>query len=47
VLDLPFGWPRDADAVRTDPRFAELRLHIWRQLHTARARQTSAPREVA
>ena len=38
VLDLPFGWPRDADAVRTDPRFAELRLHIWRQLHTARPR---------
>ena len=47
VLDLPFGWPRDADAVRTDPRFAELRLHIWRQLHTARPRQTTAPREVA
>src|SRR5437016_3760300 len=38
VLDLPFGRPRDADAVRTDPRFAELRLHIWRQLHTARPR---------
>ena len=36
VLDMPFGWPRDVDAVRSDPRFAELRLHIWRQLHTAR-----------
>jgi NitT/TauT family transport system ATP-binding protein len=55
VLDLPFGWPRDADAVRTDPRFAELRLHIWRQLHSARPRAPSlsspasggAPREVA
>jgi len=43
VLDLPFGWPRDADAVRTDPRFAELRLHIWRQLHTARPRTPSLP----
>jgi NitT/TauT family transport system ATP-binding protein len=41
VLDLPFGWPREADAVRTDPRFAELRLHIWHELHTARARAPS------
>src|SRR5262249_28086261 len=24
VLDMPFGWPRDADAVRSDPRFAEI-----------------------
>src|SRR5256885_11774015 len=41
VLNMPFGWPRQADAVRSDPRFAELRLHIWRQLHTARSRQTN------
>jgi NitT/TauT family transport system ATP-binding protein len=34
VLDMSFGWPRSADAVRSDPRFAELRLHIWHQLHT-------------
>jgi NitT/TauT family transport system ATP-binding protein len=47
VLDMPFGWPRDVDAVRSDPRFAEIRLHIWRQLHTARPRQTKAPRELA
>jgi hypothetical protein len=33
--------------VRTDPRFAELRVHIWRQLHTARPRRATAPREVA
>jgi hypothetical protein len=33
--------------VRADPRFAEIRLHIWRQLHTAKSRQTQAPREVA
>ena len=46
VLDLPFGWPRDADTVRSDPRFAELRVHIWRQLHTARPR-AAPPREVA
>jgi NitT/TauT family transport system ATP-binding protein len=50
VLDLPFGWPRSADAVRSDPRFAELRIHIWHQLHTPRARSSSsvgAAREVA
>jgi NitT/TauT family transport system ATP-binding protein len=47
VLDMPFGRPRDVDAVRSDPRFAEIRLHIWRQLHSARPRQTKAPREVA
>jgi NitT/TauT family transport system ATP-binding protein len=47
VLDMPFGWPRDVDAVRSDPRFAEIRLHIWRQLHTAKPQQLRAPREVA
>jgi NitT/TauT family transport system ATP-binding protein len=47
VLDMPFGWPRNADAVRSDPRFAEFRLHIWHQLHTAKPRALRAPREVA
>ena len=47
VLDMPFGWPRSADAVRSDPRFTEIRLHIWHQLHTARPRSATAPREVA
>jgi NitT/TauT family transport system ATP-binding protein len=47
VIDVPFGRPRDVDAVRSDPRFAEIRLHIWRQLHSARPRKTKAPREVA
>jgi len=47
VLDIPFGRPREVDVIRADPRFAELRLHIWRQLHSARPRHTSAPREVA
>jgi NitT/TauT family transport system ATP-binding protein len=41
VLDIPFGRPRDVDAVRADPRFAELRTHIGRQLHTARRRAAS------
>src|SRR3989304_4669688 len=29
VLDMPFGWPRDVETMRADPRFAELRNHIW------------------
>ena len=47
MLDVPFGHPRDGNALRADPRFAELRAHIWGQLHTARPQQTRAPREVA
>jgi NitT/TauT family transport system ATP-binding protein len=47
MIDMPFGRPRDVDAVRADPRFAELRTHIWRQLHTARPAKARAPREVA
>jgi NitT/TauT family transport system ATP-binding protein len=47
VLELPFGRPRDVEAVRADPRFAELRAHIWRQLHTARPRLVTPATEVA
>ena len=47
VLDIPFERPRDVDAIRADPRFADLRLHIWRQLHSSKPRHASAPREVA
>jgi NitT/TauT family transport system ATP-binding protein len=47
MLDMPFGHPRDGNALRADPRFAELRAHIWNQLHTARPQRNSAPREVA
>jgi NitT/TauT family transport system ATP-binding protein len=47
LLQIPFGRPRDVNAVRGDPRFAELRAHIWGELHTARPQQTRAPREVA
>jgi NitT/TauT family transport system ATP-binding protein len=47
VLDIPFDRPRDVDGIRADPRFAELRLHIWRQLHSSKPRTASAPREVA
>ena len=36
ILDVPFTRPRDVEAMRADPRFAELRTHIWHQLHTAK-----------
>ena len=47
MLDMPFGRPRDVETVRADPHFAELRSHIWRELHTAAAGSIRAPREVA
>ena len=47
MLDVPFGHPRDGNALRGDPRFAEMRAHIWSQLHTARPQMTRTPREVA
>jgi NitT/TauT family transport system ATP-binding protein len=47
LLDVPFGRPRDVNAMRADPRFAELRAHIWGQLHTARPERARPPREVA
>ena len=46
ILDVPFGRPREVDAMRADPRFAELRLHIWHQLHTTRPRNANAPKEI-
>jgi NitT/TauT family transport system ATP-binding protein len=47
VLDIPFGRPRDVEAMRADSRFPELRSHIWRQLHTARPERGRAAKEVA
>jgi len=46
VLEMPFGWPRNSDAVRSDPRFSELRLYIWHQLHAAKSKKPSAAREI-
>jgi NitT/TauT family transport system ATP-binding protein len=42
VLEIPFAGARDPEAIRADPRFAELRAHIWRQLHTVPARAVRA-----
>jgi NitT/TauT family transport system ATP-binding protein len=35
MIDVPFARPRDVAAVRADPRFAELRAHIWDELRNA------------
>ena len=32
MLDVPFARPRNGNALRADPRFAELRAHIWNEL---------------
>lgn len=42
ILDVPFARPRDVDTMRADPRFAEMRTHIWHQLHTAKPKGTRA-----
>src|SRR5476651_2646442 len=47
LIDMPFGRPRNVDTLRTDPRFGEMRAHIWNELHTARPQQVRTPREVA
>jgi NitT/TauT family transport system ATP-binding protein len=43
LIDMPFARPRDVEAVRADPRFAELRAHIWHQLHTVRPKRAGTP----
>jgi NitT/TauT family transport system ATP-binding protein len=37
MLEMPFGWPRDVETVRGNPRFAELRAHVWRELQAPAA----------
>ena len=32
ILDVPLTRPRDGNALRADPRFAQLRAHIWNEL---------------
>jgi NitT/TauT family transport system ATP-binding protein len=43
IMAVPFARPRDPDAIRADPRYAELRAHIWRELRT----RTRPPAEAA
>ncbi len=42
IIDLPFSRPRDVEAVRADPRYAELRAHIWHELQAARPLKVAA-----
>ncbi len=42
IIDLPFGRPRDVEAVRADPLYAQLRAHIWHELKTARPAAAAA-----
>jgi len=44
VVESPFGWPRDIEAVRADPRFVDLRNHLWHQLRarTPRSKELAA-----
>ena len=46
ILDVPFKAPRDVEAIRADPRFAEMRAHIWHQLNTGK-RERARPLEAA
>ncbi|HEX8967881.1 MAG TPA: ABC transporter ATP-binding protein [Chloroflexota bacterium] len=43
LIQVPFGRPREAAAVRADPRYAELREHIWNQLRPEVALAGRAP----
>ncbi len=42
MIDVPFARPRDVTEVRADPRFAELRAHIWNELKSARVAELAA-----
>ncbi len=37
IIDVPFPTPRDVNAIRADPRFAEIRAHIWNELRPQRS----------
>jgi NitT/TauT family transport system ATP-binding protein len=41
LIELPFGRPRDVNAMRADPRFAELRAHIWNELRAPQAAEAA------
>jgi NitT/TauT family transport system ATP-binding protein len=47
MIEMPFERPRDVEAVRADPRFTELRAHIWHQLHSTRQQKPVAAKSVS
>jgi NitT/TauT family transport system ATP-binding protein len=42
MIELPFDRPRDVEAIRADPRYAELRAHIWHELNAGRLTKAAA-----
>jgi NitT/TauT family transport system ATP-binding protein len=42
MIELPFGRPRDVEAIRADPHYAELRAHIWHELNAGRLTRAAA-----
>lgn len=46
MIDMPFDRPRDVEQVRADPRFTELRAHIWHQLHNTRTQRSGVKEAV-
>src|SRR5208282_1705551 len=42
IIDLPFGRPRDVEAIRADTRYAQLRAHIWHELQAKRPMKVAA-----
>jgi NitT/TauT family transport system ATP-binding protein len=42
IIDLPFGRPRDVEAVRADSCYAEIRAHIWHELNAGRPARVAA-----
>jgi NitT/TauT family transport system ATP-binding protein len=47
VVEVPFGRPRDMNAVRADPHYPELRAHLWRELQSSRAGAAAPTRGAA
>ncbi len=47
MIEMPFTRPRDVEDVRADPRFTELRAHIWHQLHNTRTPKPSVQKAVS
>ena len=41
ILDVPLARPRDGNALRADPHFAELRAHIWNELRAPQSAEAA------
>ena len=41
ILDVPLARPRDGNALRADPHFAQLRAHIWNELRAPQSAEAA------